>query len=291
MPVGGVTESAAPADTRTRLLAAAILVPFFVLAVILGGPWFLACVAGLTAVGGWEFFELARRKRYRPRATAGIGLAVAFPIVLYGGAHEPLVLGAILAAGVVGIGIVQALDEEGVEALASVSVTVFGAVYTGLLFGHLVLVRELAREVPGAPYALGAALLAVPVALAWINDTAAYFVGRRWGHRRLLPRLSPGKSVEGAVGALVATVALAFPVLLVVNLYAPLFRPLDALALGLLTGIVAPCGDLLESAFKRDAGVKDSSALIPGHGGILDRFDSLLVVAPTFYWYVRGIVL
>lgn len=278
-------------ETRERFATAAVLVPLYFLAIVLGGPYFLVAILLLTAVGAAEFFALAAGKRYRPRVASGIGLALAFPAVLWFGPGPPLVVTALLAAGVVGIALAQLLDPEGEEAVASVAATVLGAAYVGLLFGHQVLVRELPREMPGAPAWFGALLLGVPIVLTWANDTVAYFVGNRWGRRRLLPRISPGKSFEGAVGALAATILLALPVLWAANRWMRLFEIGDALAIGALIGIAAPCGDLVESAFKRDAGVKDTSRLIPGHGGILDRFDSLLVTVPVFYYYVHGAIL
>lgn len=283
-------DGAQRAETRLRLTTAAVLVPLFLLAVALGGAFFLAAIMALAAVAAWELFGMAASKPYRPRLVAGMGLAVAFPPALDALGREPLLLPALLVVALVGVGLAQVLDPGGEEAIASVAVTVFGAAYVGVLLGHQVLVRGLPDGMPGMPGWFGALLLAVPLLLTWANDTVAYFVGHRWGRRKLLPRVSPGKSVEGAVGALVVTVLLAFPVLWGVNAWVRLFEPADALAIGVLIGVAAPCGDLVESALKRDAGVKDASRLIPGHGGVLDRFDSLLVSVPAYYYYLHGVV-
>lgn len=282
----------APRDSlRRRLATAAVLIPLFLAGVILGGPAFVAGIMALSAVGAWEFFRMAQAKGFRPRTIAGIGLAAAFPPALVAAGREPTLLPALLVAAIFGVALAQVLDRRGEQAIASVAVTVAGAAWIGGFLGHLVLLREIPRILPGMPYRYGALFVAVPILLTWANDTAAYFVGRRWGRRRLLPRVSPGKSVEGAVGALLVTIALAVPVLAAVNEWVRLFGLLDMLAVGALLGLVAPCGDLIESAYKRDAGVKDSSALIPGHGGVLDRFDSLFVTAPAFYYYVVWAVL
>ncbi|MDX1624460.1 MAG: phosphatidate cytidylyltransferase [Gemmatimonadota bacterium] len=278
-------------EVRRRFTAAAILIPLFLVAVVLGGAFFLAAILMLTAAGAWELFGMTMTKPYRARRLAGTGLALAFPSVLYLAPMEPLVVPALIAAGIVGIALAQLLDPRGEEALASVAVTVTGAAYVGLLLGHQILIRELPRDVPGAPYWFGALLLGVPIVLTWANDTAAYFLGHRFGERKLLARVSPGKSLEGAVGALAVTVLLALPTLWAVNLYTKLFGIGDAIAIGALVGLAAPCGDLVESSFKRDTGVKDSSRLIPGHGGVLDRFDAMLVTVPVYFYYVRGVVL
>lgn len=278
-------------DLRRRLATAVVLIPLFLAGVLLGGPWFMAGIMALAAVGAWEFFRMAEGKGLRPRTAAGIGLAAAFVPALAVASREPALLPALLTAALFGVGVAQLLDRRVEGSMAAVSVTVAGAAWIGLFLGHLVLLREIPRALPGMPYRYGALFVMVPIALTWANDTAAYFVGRRWGRRKLLPRVSPGKSVEGAVGALVATTLLAFPVLAAANRWVGLFDWLDMLAVGAILGLVAPLGDLIESAYKRDAGVKDSSALIPGHGGVLDRFDSLFVTAPAFYYYVTWAVL
>ncbi|MGB9802515.1 phosphatidate cytidylyltransferase [Desulfofundulus sp.] len=121
----------------------------------------------------------------------------------------------------------------------------------------------------------------------WSSDTVAYFIGRRWGRRQLAPALSPGKTVEGAVGSLAGSLlaAVAF-----MGLY-PFLPRGPILLLGLLLGLAAVLGDLVESAFKRQAGVKDAGDIIPGHGGILDRFDSMLFTAPLVYYFVGRFII
>lgn len=116
----------------------------------------------------------------------------------------------------------------------------------------------------------------------WANDTAAYLVGRRWGRRRLVPAVSPGKTVEGSIGGVLGSIMAAFWV----TLFYPGLPVGDMLILGALAGVAAQAGDLVESAIKRQACIKDAGSLIPGHGGILDRFDSMLFTAPLVYYYV-----
>jgi phosphatidate cytidylyltransferase len=270
-----------------RLATAAVLLPLFILTIVVGRWLFLSAVMVLVAAGIAELYGFAREKPYRPRWVPGLALGVVLPPLFYAGSRDPWVAVAVMTVGVAGIAVTQTLDPRGSEAMASVAFTLLGAFYVGLLFGHMVLLREVAREIPGAPYRLGAVLLAVPLVLTWLNDTAAYFVGRRWGRRALLARVSPGKSWEGAVAALVASTAAGTVLLPSLDL----FDALHGFAVGALIGVVAPLGDLAESAFKRDAGVKDSSGLVPGHGGILDRFDSALFSVPAFYYYLRCCVL
>ncbi len=274
-----------------RLATASVLVPAFVLTMVVGRELFLFAVAMLTVAGGIEFFGMAERKPYRARLAPGLVLGLVFPFLFYRAPEDTALLIVVLTAGVVGVAAAQMLDPRGHEAIAAVAFTLLGSLYTGLLFGHQILVREISREIAGAPYWLGAILLAVPLLLTWANDTVAYFAGLSWGKRRLLPRVSPGKSVEGAAVALIATIIAGALVGAVVQRWFPPLGPGHGLVIGAVIGVAAPCGDLLESAFKRDAGVKDSSQVVPGHGGVLDRFDGVLITVPLFYYYVVGVVL
>ena len=279
-----------------RLGTAAVLLPLFIVTIVVGHTLFLAAVVALTVVGMLEFYALARDKPYRPRTVSGLALGGLIPALLYWMPEDPLVTGALMTAGVAGIATAQMLDSRGEQTIGSVSFTLLGALYAGFLFGHMVLVREVAREMPGTPYWAGAILLGIPLVLTWMNDGVAFFAGRRWGRRRLLSRVSPGKTWVGAVvsfGVTVMASGLAMPWVtrVLIDSGPRLFDPVDALTIGVLLGVAAPVGDLVESSFKRDAGVKDSSRLIPGHGGILDRFDSALFTVPVFYYYLRGWIL
>lgn len=292
MSVGtGLDVSPGRQDLRKRLLTAIALVPLFLLAVVVGRVVFLGAVMFVAGLAAWEFYRMAGRKAFRPRAIPGIGLTLAFPALLYWAPEHTLSVPALVTLAVIGIAVAQLLDPAGEEMLGSVSTTVYGAAYVGLLLGHFVLIREVPRVVPGMPYWSGAVLVILPLALTWVNDSAAYLIGHRWGRRKLIPRVSPGKTVEGAVGALLATMLAALPTVWLVDRWVPLFGPEHALAIGALVGIAAPFGDLVESGFKRDAGVKDASDLVPGHGGVLDRFDSLIVVAPAYWYYLETVIL
>jgi phosphatidate cytidylyltransferase len=138
-------------------------------------------------------------------------------------------------------------------------------------------------------YAVGAlagtTLLMLPILLTWATDTGAYAVGRMIGRHKLIPSVSPGKTVEGAIGGVVLAVVVAWAyVAFVLRPYAHLsMLPMWTIVFAVIISIVGQTGDLAESLFKRDVGVKDSSSLLPGHGGILDRFDSLFFVLPAAY--------
>jgi phosphatidate cytidylyltransferase len=174
------------------------------------------------------------------------------------------------------------------DPLLAVSVTVFGALYTGCLLAFALYLRHL----PGVTgWRHGTALVFAPVLLTWTNDSCAYFVGRAMGKHRLIPRVSPGKTVEGTLGALAGTIMVAALYSRVLGGF-PAYRVgmAQAAAFGALVTVAAVVGDLVESLLKRDAGVKDSGTLLPGHGGALDRFDSLFFTLPLAYFFFRYVV-
>ncbi|WP_066635266.1 phosphatidate cytidylyltransferase [Desulfolucanica intricata] len=151
------------------------------------------------------------------------------------------------------------------------AVSFYGALYIGLII-YMYLLRELPD---------GIAWLIFTFVATWSCDTGAYFIGRAFGTHKFAPKLSPKKTTEGAVGGVLGSLAAAY----VFHLFYP--APLGKLLLlGVLVGVIAQVGDLVESVLKRQAGIKDSGKLIPGHGGVLDRFDSFLLTAPLVYYYV-----
>ncbi|MBP2650251.1 MAG: phosphatidate cytidylyltransferase [Firmicutes bacterium] len=163
--------------------------------------------------------------------------------------------------------------------------TIFGIVYIGLSFAHLVLLRftDCSFEIKTAMGLLqsGEVFFWVAIIGTWASDTFAFFVGSWLGKHKLAPLISPGKTWEGLAGGVAGSIIAVIVIgnLCNLNLY-------NSACAGLLIGIVAPLGDLIESAIKRSAGVKDSSNLLPGHGGILDRFDSIMFTVPIVYYYI-----
>jgi len=155
----------------------------------------------------------------------------------------------------------------------SAAIIVLGVLYVGWLLGHLVLIRGIDG---------GAGLIFFLFLVTWAGDTGAYYAGKGLGTRKLAPRTSPNKTVEGAIGGLLASTGTAW---LAHLWFIPVLSAVESLGLGLLLGVLGQLGDLAESRFKRNAGVKDSSTIIPAHGGILDKVDSLIFTAPSLYYY------
>jgi len=279
-------------ETTTRFLVALVGVPLAIAVVVVGG-WALALLLAVIAVlAAQEFYRLAAQKGVHPLRVLGGGVAAAFVLLA---ALDPAAgpdaagFGTLMVLAMLAIPVLSIwIRGVGGQPVLAVSATLTGAIYTGALLSFGLFLRHLPGN-SGVWHAT--ALVLAPVVLTWASDTFAYFVGRKWGTRKLIPRVSPGKTVQGAIGALVGTVLVAVAYSYLLRSF-PSYRVGigQAVALGLLVSVAAQVGDLAESLFKRDAGVKDSGRLLPGHGGALDRFDSLFYTLPLGYLFFRFVI-
>ncbi len=270
-----------------RNLGQRVIVGVIFIPVILGASWygkhaFLFLIEVIIGAGLIEFYNLARQKHTRTQRELGILAGLGFSLLIYAGHSNKISL---LLAGLVVLLLLVELfrkPEPNSSPLLNVATTIFGVVYVAGLLSFLVLIREMPRT-SGGEYAHAGTWLILLFVTIWICDTAAYFVGKGFGKHKLYERVSPKKTWEGAIGGLI------FAVLAALACHATFVKGLsmtNAVVIGLLAGTVGQMSDLVESLFKRDAGVKDSSVLIPGHGGMLDRFDSEMLVAPLVYFYL-----
>lgn len=276
-----------------RLAVAAVGVPSVVALLWLGGWYITVPVAVLAALGAGELFHMARARSVLPFGTAGMGAAAL--LVLLGAAFPafpafaPWALGVVVALLLGSLGATLWRRRPGEGPLTAAAVTVAGALYAGLPLAAVPLLHALPEAAgwSGEPPSrwVGMFAVALPVAATWVGDSAAYFVGSALGRSKLAPSISPAKSWAGAWGGLAGAglaagvwYFLALPVL-------PGFpMPVWAVvAMGVLLGVAAQTGDLVESLLKREAGVKDSGGLFPGHGGVLDRLDALAFTLPLGY--------
>jgi phosphatidate cytidylyltransferase len=286
-----------PASELTqRVAVAAVGVPVAVVLIYLGG-WVLGlALALLAALGTRELYRLAATQGIR--AFARFGALLAIVIVLLAAAFRaqdvaaPFIWNGLLAATLILGGAAVWLRRTGERPLEAVAVTITGALLLGGSFACAMFLRHLGQPQPQIEPWRGAALVAFPIALAWVGDSTAYFAGHAWGRHKLIPHVSPGKTVEGAVANLIGTVLIgAVYASLVFQWWQGLpIGPLEGAAAGLILSPAAQIGDLAESLFKREAGVKDSGRLFPGHGGVLDRFDSVLFAVPAAYWYLAALL-
>jgi phosphatidate cytidylyltransferase len=257
-----------------RLITAALAIPLLIGAIWVGGWLLTAVVAAAAAIAVLEV-QSARRALWHPASIIAGGLAALLAASGKLGFDDlPWVLMLVVALPTT----VIAFTRDPAEGVLDWLWAVAPIVYVGWLSAHFLLLREV---VDGRDWVL------LTVLTVWITDTGAYFVGKPLGRHKLAPNVSPGKTWEGAAGGQIAGFLAVF------GLTAAFGLDIDVVhvvALGLLVPFAGQIGDLAESALKRGLGVKDSSGLIPGHGGVLDRLDSLLFAAPAVYWYLRWLV-
>ncbi|MDR7865493.1 MAG: phosphatidate cytidylyltransferase [Sporomusaceae bacterium] len=248
------------------------------------GQWVFAAAALVLTMLAWhEFAAMARCRQVNTAYWLGMaGIALIWGTAWLGNARETVAVVLLIAFVVMAR---MVIDPERFD-LQEAAVTIAGVVYVGLAFAHLVLLRftdqSLLMATKFGPLSAGAVYLWLAFVGTWSADTFAYFVGKNFGHRKLAPKVSPGKTWEGTIGGVAGSV------IGVTAMGAACALPLGhSAAIGLLVGIVAPVGDLVESSMKRFCGVKDSGKLLPGHGGVLDRFDSVMFAAPAVYYYLQ----
>lgn len=275
-----ISVTTSPARTQRfdlrRLYTAAVLIPAVYVIIVFLPPWALTLL--LITVGSMAILELYRisfqSRVNRPLVTVGL---VAFALVLARSHLSLTLVELLIATGLVAALCVFFLSGPIERRWQDVLLTLFGVVYVGATLSTAVSTRTLPT---------GEMLVLFLAVVTWASDAGAYYAGTLWGKHLLMPSISPKKTVEGVFGGLVSAVAAA---LLAQLWFASQLSPWDGLALGALLTFSGLVGDLFESAIKRRQGVKDSGGILPGHGGMLDRLDSLLFTAPTFYYYVTCI--
>lgn len=257
---------------------AVVLLAIAIPPVFLGGPWFFGLVLVAAALGWWEFAGMGRAAGLRPFFL--VGGAATLGVCALSAAPPPWRdLALAVALGATSVAMLARPDYRG--ALADVAHSLLGVVWIGWLAGFALSLRlgGGGGAAGVGPDAAGLRWLLTAVAVTIASDTGAYATGRAVGRRPLCPRVSPKKTVEGLMGGLLAA-ALVGLAAAVLALHIPAWQ---GALVGLVGGGAAVLGDLAESLLKRQVGVKDSSRLIPGHGGLLDRMDSLLFAIPAVY--------
>lgn len=273
-----------------RLAVAGVGIPLCAFVTYIGGYVFAVGLGVVAAIGYWEYAGMMRGSGTRALQVPGSIAAFLYPpVVLFGQFHGAALYSAGLLLGFSALSIATIdLDDKPIQGAAA---TAFGVLYVGGLLGFGVPIREgwfmFSPDFADTTDRVSRTMFFFfPLAITWVADTAAYFGGKTFGKRPLAPKVSPNKTVAGAVSALLAAV-------LVAVVYSRLVLPgawaldwLPTLAFGLTVGLLAIIGDLVESALKRECGVKDSSNLLPGHGGMLDRLDSVLWALPAAFFFM-----
>lgn len=258
-----------------RIISWVVLVPLLIIPVLLGAAWTIGAVCILSLLCYREFARATGSFRHREISiVVVIGILLITFAVLdhwydFFVALTPIVIAFIAA--------VALFKDEPKGYIQRVGIGIFGFLFFGVSFGHL---SYMANDVNYRP------LILMTIFLVELNDVFAYLCGSLFGRHKLAPNTSPNKTVEGSIGALILTTALGYFLARHVFAGTQMTHPLTLLVLGMLISITGQFGDLMLSSVKRDIGLKDMNTLIPGHGGLLDRFDSLVLAAPAVFHYV-----
>ncbi|OGX42005.1 MAG: hypothetical protein A3F87_02925 [Omnitrophica WOR_2 bacterium RIFCSPLOWO2_12_FULL_51_24] len=262
-----------------RLISSALLILFVFFTVMVWPNWFFCTVLTvMIALALNEFYTLVEKKGIAIFKISGISIGILVPTSIFF-AFEPTKGWELLfiIAVLLTIFILQFTRSESNQAIVGVSTTTFGILYISWTFSFLMKLKLIQQDSLPA----GGLLVAFLLLVTKVGDIGAYFIGTYFGKHSLIPRISPKKSVEGAIGGFIFSVAAA----LISKSFLPSVSLYHLLILGCLLGILAQIGDLSASLIKRDSQVKDSANLIPGLGGVLDLVDSILFTAPTLYFY------
>ncbi len=267
-----------------RVVVALIGAPSAIALIWIGDAALATMASVLAALSAWEFFRLARESGNAPLTGVGVVSAALIPILVHaqylGIIQVPPVAVTLALLALVAL----AIFARGVDGkpLAAVGTTVLGVLYTGGTLSYVYALRYYGYAVGDTA---GALVVILPVLLTWASDVGAFFAGRTIGGPKLMPSVSPGKTIAGAIGGMVLTVIVcAGFVHWLLRPHAQLaFTTTGLIVFGLAISMAAQVGDLAESLFKREAHVKDSGTLFPGHGGALDRLDSLFFVLPVAF--------
>ncbi len=287
---------------RQRAISSVIVVLLTLSPVFFGRYIFATLIALVIGIALREYNAMLRHAGHRP--VAWVGYLTSGALLLAALFERWDRWGATIVTASLALTLIAAIfraDQQ--STLTDWALTVAGTCYLGLLGAHLILLRDLAGPLDsfiqqidrigrwqygaGTSTALGLGWYLLAQIVTWMCDVGAYLVGRTWGRHKLAPAISPGKTIEGGLGGMALG---ALTCVFCVWAFALPLHPLAALGVGALLGIVGQLGDLAESLIKRQVGVKDSGNLIPGHGGIFDRYDSLLVIVAATYYLARILI-
>lgn len=270
-----------------RILTALIGIPIAAYVINYGEWLFAAMILMLTLLAWHEFYTMLQNKNINIYYSLGFLLNTVIAGCAWLGNSQELVMVMFISTL---LALVKVVTSGTKFTVTDATFSLLGISYIGVSFAHLLLLRytDSSQYISTSfgQLSAGAAYLWLAFVGTWASDTFAYFVGTYLGRHKLCPMISPGKTIEGALGGLIGSV---IAIVLLGNIFK--LSMTHSVIMGLLVGVAAPLGDLVESAIKRFAGVKDSGRILPGHGGILDRFDSILFAVPAIYYYIHAFVL
>jgi phosphatidate cytidylyltransferase len=262
-------------------MTAMVGLPLLIAAIYFGGLPFFFLILAIVFLGLREFYYIAEETGYPVYRWVGTcaGVLLVLSVFLngtsFGQVTENQATSAVIALILIAVTVRSFMRGPSETILSEWGITLLGVFYVAWSLGHLLLIRDLRPQ--------GQAATILLFVLIWVEDTIAYFVGTRWGRHPIAASISPKKTWEGTIAGLIAASGVA--VVFQATLLKQQLKLPEAVILGAVTGALAFVSDLSESMLKRGAGMKDSSPLLPGHGGILDRFDAFTLTAPFYYYY------
>ena len=257
-------------NSDNRYLGAAIMAPFIIF-IFLGGLYLKGLVIVLSILGMYEFYKTVKVKKIIPV----ISLGYIFLAIYYFTDNNFTTLSYIIVLGTCILLCIPIINVK--YTFIDASITMLGFIYVGVLFSFIYLVNKKA----GGEYLVWLIFLA-----SWFCDTAAYYAGKTLGRHKLCPKVSPKKTIEGSIGGIIGAAVACGIFGYFISDKVTGIALYDYIIIGLICGVFCQFGDLVASSIKRYAGIKDYSKLIPGHGGILDRFDSILFSGVVVYFYL-----
>ena len=266
---------------KQRVIVSLIGLPILIVLVWFGEPWFTGVIALWGAVAAFEFYKIAGKNKNPVITVFGIIWTLLFILSPY--YDKEYAVPALLTSAIILPLAYLLLRRNKEQAFTGWVWTIAGILYIGWLLSYLIMLRQL--QIPGYPVEYGRNGLFLAFFTTFASDTSAFFVGRARGKNHMAPAISPKKTWEGAIAGVVGSVVISLLFMLPTPLQLPLSW-VHAVILGILVSLFGQIGDLAESLFKRNMGVKDSSNLIPGHGGFLDRMDSIVFAGVTVYYYL-----
>lgn len=260
--------------SNNRYLGAAMIAPFIIF-VFLGGIYLKGFVLAISIMALWEFYNALNEKNLRPIKSAGYILLIVY--YLLNNNFEYMMY--VLVAATFILLILPVINLE--YTFIDVSLTLLGFIYCGILFSFVYLVNA-------KPH--GEFLIWIIFIGSWLSDTAAFYSGKLFGKHKLSPKVSPKKTIEGSIGGLIGATVFTGIFGIAIQDYANIMPIYNYFLIGILCGLFGQLGDLVASSVKRYVEIKDYSNLIPGHGGILDRFDSIIFSATMVFYYLTFII-
>ncbi|HHZ98506.1 MAG TPA: hypothetical protein EYN68_02900 [Candidatus Marinimicrobia bacterium] len=287
-----MTDLTGEKSSGGRTLVNALGIPAILFLIFLGGLPFMAFVTVVSVLAVREFYFLGAKQQIHPQFFAGYAMSILIALHYYFGPGNPLTIfrpGELMLIATVLVVLLE-LFRNKENSLSNISFTLAGIVYIPLLLGTMIGLRGIDPIDP----TMGMKLTFCLFVGVWVCDSTAYFVGLNWGRHKLIERISPKKTVEGGVAGLLAAFIFFYIVFKSGGLTSQYsiagIHSFDYVVFSIIIGIIGQSGDFSESLMKRDMGVKDTSSFLAGHGGVLDRFDSLILASPVMFLYIKYFV-